>query len=135
MAKVLHISVAVCITIQIVNTLRDITPPGQDRGIGSYVNSWAVSIRGGSAVADTVAHRNGFTNLGLVRPTTRIVSYSLSPAYLQVEGFKNVYHFQLKGRDRRNIRSDVPHASTISLDKFVRILFYLSLKSSLKMRL
>ena len=32
----------------------------------AYINSWAVKIRGGSAVADIVALQNVFYNLGLV---------------------------------------------------------------------
>lgn len=32
-----------------------------------YINSWAVEIKGGEKVADRVARRNGFRNLGRVR--------------------------------------------------------------------
>lgn len=31
-----------------------------------YTNSWAVEIRGGRAVADEVARRHGFLNMGQV---------------------------------------------------------------------
>ena len=32
----------------------------------TFINSWAVKIRGGPLAADIVAARNGFSNLGLV---------------------------------------------------------------------
>ena len=39
------------------------------RHLDVNINSWAVKIRGGRGVADAVAHRHGYDNLGLVRNT------------------------------------------------------------------
>ena len=57
------------IGIQAVNLKQLLTSPQYSQLQGSsdvYINSWAVKIRGGSAVADIVARQNGFDNLGLV---------------------------------------------------------------------
>ena len=39
---------------------------GEGSGEKVYTNSWTVKIHGGKVVADMVAERNGFKNLGLV---------------------------------------------------------------------
>ena len=57
-------------------TLRAVSPEqthlqGNSDSSNTYINTWLVKIRGGPAVADEIAHRHGFDNLGLVR---RLVS-------------------------------------------------------------
>jgi subtilisin family serine protease len=60
-----------------------------------YINSWAVKILGGPAVADDIARRNGYENIGLAA------------------GLPDVYHFQL------SIRPDTSYTSSLALEKFV----------------
>ena len=43
--------------------------PSERSHRSTYINSWAVKIKGGERVADKVARRYGFHNLGLVRPS------------------------------------------------------------------
>ena len=40
-----------------------------------YSRSWAVEVSGGSATADVLAHKYGFTNLGQVKFHSMTVTY------------------------------------------------------------
>ena len=59
------------------------TAPGNSYASGAlYSNSWAVEVRGGAAVADTLAHKYGFANLGQVKLTA--VTASLVLYYMRL---------------------------------------------------
>ena len=53
------------------------TATGSSYAAGArYSSSWAVEVRGGSAMADTLAHKYGFANLGQVKLTVIVIRYS-----------------------------------------------------------
>jgi hypothetical protein len=58
-----------------------------------YTADWAVEVTaGGAKMADVIAKRNGFTNLG------------------EVDGLRDIYHFKLNARER----SSVPRSSAFT---------------------
>jgi hypothetical protein len=59
-----------------------------------YTAGWAVEITaGGKKMADLVARRNGFENLG------------------EIDGLGNIYRFDLRGRERQNVHRYSPYAA------------------------
>ena len=61
------------------------TAPGNNYASGAlYSSSWAVEVRGGAAVADTLAHKYGFTNLGQVKLTALLHLPSLPVWYCTI---------------------------------------------------
>ena len=59
-------ALALCLWLGPARCVRQRRPPS---GIEFFTNSWAVEVEGGRAVADDVARRRGFINLGQVRAT------------------------------------------------------------------
>lgn len=61
------------------------TAPGNSYASGAlYTSSWAVEVRGGAAVADTLAHKYGFANLGQVKLATLLHLPSLPVWYCTI---------------------------------------------------
>ena len=74
-----------------------------------YSNDWAVEIHGGFEMADHIARRFGFTNLGQVSYRNHsIIIANLLQVYFffifQIGNLKTMYHFQLDIND--TVRQD-----------------------------